>query len=212
MRRLKPDPIPLDVQARILDAAIRAPSGGNNQRWRFILVDDAEIKNQLGPLYRLGVDRLWALPGYAARLADAREQPEAPESIAMMRLYRSVNYQAAHFEEAPLLFFGFAYADRSGSSIFPAVWNAMLAARAEGVGSTLTTLISHQEEQVRRILGVPDDPEWRMACCVPMGYPQGKFGVPPRRPAHEVASRNHWDGPLGFKVPEPLWPPVTDQD
>ena len=60
MRRVKPDPIPEDVQMRILDAAIRAPSGGNNQNWRFMLVDDPAKREQLGELYRVCIDLLWA--------------------------------------------------------------------------------------------------------------------------------------------------------
>ena len=59
MRRVKPDPIPMDVQAKILDAAIRAPSGGNTQGWRFMLVDDRAILSQLGPIYRECIDTLW---------------------------------------------------------------------------------------------------------------------------------------------------------
>ena len=55
MRRVRPDPVPLDVQARILDAAIRAPSGGNTQNWRFLLVDDPTVLSELGPLYRHSV-------------------------------------------------------------------------------------------------------------------------------------------------------------
>ena len=61
MRRLKPDPIPYDVQARILDAAIRAPN--MDQQWRFLLVDDADIKSQLAPLYLQGMQRLMAAYG-----------------------------------------------------------------------------------------------------------------------------------------------------
>src|SRR4051812_38089218 len=82
MRRLKPDPIPLDVQARILDAAIRAPSGGNNQNWRFLLVDDAAIKQQVGPIYRTQVEGLFS-SAYAQRLEAARANPSNPEGAAM---------------------------------------------------------------------------------------------------------------------------------
>jgi nitroreductase len=60
MRRVRPDPIPIDAQARILDAAIRAPSGGNSQPWRFVLVDSPALKAELGPLYRESMAALWA--------------------------------------------------------------------------------------------------------------------------------------------------------
>jgi nitroreductase len=205
MRRLTSDPIPLDVQARILDAAIRAPSGGNSQNWRFLLVDDPSIKQQTGPIYRTQVDALFS-GFYAKRLEAARANPDGPESGAMMRMYRAVRHQADHWEEVPLFLFAYALGDRSGSSIYPAVWSAMLAARAEGIGSTLTTILSGQAE-VDQLLGAPTDQGWRQMACVPMGYPTGHFGVAPRRPVHEVAARNRWDGALGFEVGELLWPP-----
>src|SRR5215213_3734978 len=78
MRRLKTDPIPLDVQARILDAAIRAPSGGNTQRWRFVYVDDPGLREEIGALYRVCVDELWSSPSYAQRIADAKAAPDDP--------------------------------------------------------------------------------------------------------------------------------------
>jgi nitroreductase len=204
MRRLKPDPIPVEVQARILDAAIRAPSGGNNQNWCFLLVDDPQIKARTGPIYRERVEELFAVH-YAQRLEAARSNPDAPESAAMLRMYRAVKHQAEHWEDVPLFLFAYALGDRSGSSIYPAVWSAMLAARAEGVGSTLTTLLAARPE-VDELLGVPTEQGWRQMACIPMGYPTGKFGVPPRRPAHEVSFRNRWGESPGFEAAMPLWP------
>jgi nitroreductase len=204
MRRLKPDPIPLEVQARILDAAIRSPSGGNAQSWHFLLVEDPEIRSALGPIYRERVE--WLMTGpYARRIERARANPDDEESAATLRLFRAVQHQGTHWEEQPLLLFAYAQGDSSGSSIYPAVWSAMLAARAEGIGSTLTTVLGMRPE-VDRLLGVPEGAGWKQMACVPMGYPTGRFGVPPRKPAHTVAGRNSWDGPLGFEVNQPLWP------
>jgi nitroreductase len=205
MRRLKPDPIPPGVQARILDAAIRAPSGSNNQRWRFLLVDDPAVRERLGEIYRVCVRQLWSGPAYVARIADAEADPEKVENRQTLRLVRSAQHLADHFEQTPLLFFAFALSDPSGGSIFPAVWSAMLAARAEGVGSCLTTILDFQRDDVFALLGVPLDEDWQMACCVTLGYPTGRWGVAERRPAHEVAFRNHWEQPLGFEIPAPLW-------
>ena len=134
MRRVRPDPIPVDVQAKILDAAIRAPNGGNTQNWRFLLLDDPPTIGSIAPLYRHAVERLWETI-YAERLASAAANPEAAESIDMLRVQRSAQWLADHFEEVPLFLFGFVQSDRSGGSIFPAIWSAQLAARAEGVGS-----------------------------------------------------------------------------
>jgi nitroreductase len=83
---------------------------------------------------------------------------------------------------------------------------AMLAARAEGIGSTLTGVLqSFFADEVFDILGAPKGGSWYLHGVVPMGYPTGKWGVAPRKPVHEVARRNGWQGDLGFSVPEPLW-------
>ena len=207
MRRVRPDPIPLDVQAKILDAAIRAPTGGNAQNWRFMLVDDREVVGRIGPLYRHSIDQLWKTI-YADRLAAAAEDPGAEESIEMLKVQRSAQWLADHFEEVPLYLFGFVQADPTGGSIFPAVWSAQLAARAEGVGSSLTAVLGFfHPEEVFDILGVPGGEHWVMACCVSFGYPTGRWGVAPRRPVHEVAYRNRWGTDVGFAVDAPLWSP-----
>lgn len=204
MRRVRPDPIPDDVQQRIMDAAIRAPSGGNAQTWRFLLVDDPAVKDQLGPAYRRCLGQLWETI-YADRLAKAADAPDDPDSIQMMKVKRSADHLAEHFEAYPLLLFSFAQFDPTGGSIFPATWSAMLAARAEGVGASLTSVLLFENDNVLDILGVPTDEGWNMASCVTFGYPTGTWGVAPRRPVHEVAHRNQWGEPLGFEIPEPLW-------
>src|SRR5580693_3572970 len=173
MRRVRPDPIPYPVQARILDAAIRAPSGGNTQGWRFILVDDPAVKDQLGPLYRDSIRQLWAT-AYAERGERARSAPEDPVNAATLRMVASAQ---------------------------------QLAARAEGVGSALTSVLGvfHGAEAME-ILGVPDGHGWVMACCVSFGYPTGRWGVAKRHPVQDIAYRNSWGAELGLDVPGPLWP------
>ena len=207
MRRVRSDPIPAEVQARMLDAAIRAPSGGNSQNWRFILVDDPAVKAKLGPLYRECMAQLWAT-GYRERLDRARATPDDPASASLLRVQASAQHLADHFEDVPLFLMAFARNDPSGGSIFPAVWSAQLAARAEGVGSSLTSVLGafHGPEALE-ILGVPADRGWTMACCVSFGYPTGRWGVAARRPVHEIAYRNTWGADLGLEIPEPLWPP-----
>lgn len=205
MRRLKPDRIPRDVQTRILDAAIRAPSGGNTQRWRFMLVDDDAIKAALGPIYRSCAAQLWSTV-YAERIAAAKAQPTDPESIQTQRMVGSARHLADHFEQTPLFLFAFAQSDPNGGSIFPAVWSAMLAARAEGVGTCLTTILSMRNEEVFTLLGVPSDAGWQMFCCISMGYPTGVWGIAERVPVNQVAFRNQWEQPIGFAVSKPLWP------
>jgi nitroreductase len=205
MRRVRPDPIPEAVQARILDAAIRAPSGGNTQNWRFLLIDDPGVKGRLGPLYRDAIDRLWETI-YQPRLERARANPDEAASASLLRVQRSAQHLADHFEAVPLFLAAFTRGDTSGGSIFPAVWSAQLAARAEGIGTALTSVLGgfHHEEALE-ILGVPADQHWIMACLVSFGYPTGRWGVAARRPVQEVAYRNSWGTSIGFDVPEPLW-------
>jgi nitroreductase len=212
MRRVRPDPIPADAQARILDAAVRAPSGGNAQNWRFLLVDDPNVKAAIGPLYRDAMGQLWGTY-YADRIAEARATPDDPESAAWFRIQRSAQHLADHFEDVPLYLFALAQADRTGGSIFPAVWSAMLAARAEGIGTALTSVLGafHADETLSA-LGVPAGEGWFNACCVSFGYPTGRWGVAERRPVHEVAYRNRWGTPVGFEVPGPLWSPRSVSD
>ena len=197
MRRLKPDPIPYDAQARILDAAIRAPN--IEQGWRFILVDDPAIKAQLGPLYLQAFERLVGA-GLGALLTNM-----PPADTPMGRALRSGVHLAQHFADVPLLLIGFGRT-KEGSGIYPALWSAMLAARAEGIGATLTGMLqSFFADEVFDILGAPKDAGWYLHGVVAMGYPTGRWGVGARKPVHEVAARNGWQGDLGFNVPEPLW-------
>jgi nitroreductase len=198
MRRLKPDPIPHDAQARILDAAIRAPNIG--QEWRFILVDDPEIKSRFAPLYRQGFESM--IGGVPEELFADVIKTDTP----MGRTVRSGLHLVNHFAEVPLVLIGFGRT-RDGAGIYPALWSAMLAARAEGIGSTLTGFLqSYFANEVMEILSVPKDAGWYIHGVVAMGYPTGRWGVGARKPVHEVAARNSWQGDLGFTVPEPLWP------
>jgi nitroreductase len=207
MRRVRPDPVPMDVQASILDAAIRAPSGGNTQNWKFLLVDDKEVIGRIAPLYQDAIAQLWTTV-YADRLAAANADPDDPESIQMLKVQRSAQWLADHFAEVPLFLFAFVQGDPTGGSIYPAVWSAQLAARAHGVGSSLTAVLGFwYPSETFEILGVPTDEQWIMACCVSFGYPTGRWGVAGRRPVHEVAYRNRWGTPIGFTADGPLWSP-----
>lgn len=204
MRRVKPDPIPEAVQQKILDAAIRAPSGGNSQTWRFVLVDDRDVLAQLGPIYRACLGQVFGVY-YKDRIAAALADSDAPDSVAMLKMQRSAEHLADHFEDYPLMLFSFAQGDPSGGSIHPSTWSAMLAARAEGVGSAWTSAFALNVAPVLEILGVPEGQGWNFGSCVTFGYPTGRWGVAPRVPVHEVSYRNRWGTPVGFEVPTPLW-------
>ncbi len=206
MRRVKADPIPVEVQRKILDAAVRAPSGGNTQNWRFLLVDDPDVKAKLGPIYRECLGQLWVTI-YKERAEAAEADPESPDAREFVSIRSSAQHLADHFEAYPLLLFSFVQYDPSGGSICPATWSAMLAARAEGVGSAWTSVFLFQLDAVLDVLGVPKQDGWLFSSCVTFGYPTGRWGIAPRRPVHEVSYRNQWGAPVGFEIAEPLWSP-----
>jgi nitroreductase len=208
MRRVKDEPIPDDVVALILDAAVRAPSGGNQQNWQFLWVDDPEVRGKLAPIYRECIDMLWQHV-YGGRIEAAKAQPDLPESKQFMRIVSSVEHAANNFATYPGLLFAFAQHDPSGGSIYPAVWSAMLAARSQGVGGTLTSVFMFKGPQVLELLGVPEDQGWIMSGCVTFGYPTGRWGIAERAPAESVSHRNRWGTPLGIDVNGPRWSPST---
>jgi nitroreductase len=203
MRRVKPDPIPQDVVARILDAAIRAPSGGNMQTWRFLVVTDPAVRNKLAPLYKDCIAQLWTTI-YAAKCEAAEKDPDDPENAAWLRIKRSAQWLADHFAEVPMLLFGFGDA----SSVYQALWNAQLAARAEGVGSALTSVMGvfHKQETLD-VLGLPAEGAPNFVACVTFGYPTGRWGVAQRNPVESVMYENQWGTPVSFPVGGPLFNP-----
>jgi nitroreductase len=190
MRRLKPDPIPEAALRQIMDAAVCAPSGGNRQGWRFVVVRDAAKRARLGELYREGFGELAKLPYYAGAMKE-------PAGSPARKMIDSAAHLAEHMGEAPVLILACITIDpgtkptvTTGSSIYPAVQNIMLAARALGIGTCLTTIHRHREPQVKELLGIPADVE--SVALIPLGYPLGKFGRPPRRPVGDVTFADGW--------------------
>ena len=205
MRRLHRDPIPLDAQARILDAAIRAPSGGNTQRWHFLAVDDRDTKIEVAALYRRCRAREYDEIA-AGGLAYPVHDPEA-HAETMRRIKTSGDDFTEHLAETPLLMFVFAIDDHGGANIYPAIWSALLAARAEGIGGVMTTVLRHEAQRVMSLLEVPVEEGWQLTAMLALGHPRGRWGVAAnRRPVHEVSSRNRWGRNFGVTVPSPLWP------
>ena len=196
MRRLKPDPIPPDVLRAILDAAIRAPSGGNQQTWSFVVVQDPELRDGLGRIYKPAIEALFQPGGaYYDQMQDT-----GPVGEQIRRIARSALYLGQHMHEAPVIVVpcirtgGRGTNITTGSSIYPAVQNLMLAARAFGIGSTLTTIHRVNQDAVRELLGIP--PEVETAALIPLGYPRGRWGVAERRPLSEVAFADRWNQPF----------------
>lgn len=197
VRRLKPDPVPEDVLTRVLTAATWAPTGGNHQGWRIVAVRDAQKKQALEDLYRPHWEGY--IPGYEAHMAS---MPEV-EREKSARALAAGTYLATHLHEAPVIaVFCFnpkrmtitdAALDRpsvvGGGSVYPAVQNLLLAARNEGLGCVLTTLLCLEEAAVKPLLGIPQD--WFTCAHVPIGYPVGGGHGPIfRKPTREMVS---WD-------------------
>jgi nitroreductase len=182
-RYLSTEPIEDDVVRAILDAAIRGPSAGNGQFWAWVVVRDPEVKKQIAGWYREGWER-----HYGSRRDEILNASDGPMSS---RSFLAADHLANHIEEAPVwivpVVLGAAKSTnpRLGSSIYGAVQQLILAARAYGIGSTLTTLHVGHEDDVRKLLGLPDD-ALTMAI-VPLGYPaKGRWAQPKRRPLDEV--------------------------
>src|SRR5438128_3320995 len=195
IRRLKTDPIPEAVLRQIMDAAICAPSGGNRQGWSFVIVRDPARRARLGELYREAWGELMKVPYYAGA---AKEPPDSPAG----KMLASARHLGEHLGEAPVLILACIALDSgvqptltTGASIYPAVQNIMLAARALGIGSCITTIHRFRNAQVKDLLGIPADVE--TAALIPLGYPLGKFGRPPRRSVGEVAFADRWGRALG---------------
>jgi nitroreductase len=203
MRRMKPDPVPESVVPSMLDAAIRSPSGGNSQNWRFLTVTDRETMAHLGGLYGAA----WVQLNdtfYKGR----REAAEARGDEQLLRVMASSQWLADNFANVPLVVLAYHRNDSSGASIYPAVWNMMLAARGHGVGTTLTTILgAFQEQEVAELLGVPLDKGWTNAAAVTCGYPLGRWGVARRAPAHRVVYSEQWGEPPDWTIDQPLWSP-----
>lgn len=184
MRYLKSDPIDDEVLWEILDAAIRGPTGGNQQGWSWIVVRDAEVKRQIAG---------WYLEGWERSYGQRRDEILADDSESGLGRvnFLSAEHLAHNLADAPVWVFPVAHGGggRAGSSIYGAVQNLMLAARAYGIGSTLTSLYAGHEDDVRELLGLPEGAQ--TMALIPLGYPaRGKFSQPKRRPVDEVT---HWE-------------------
>lgn len=203
MRRVKPDPIPNEVVASMMDAAVRSPSGSNSQNWRWVTVTDREMMSALAPLYAEAWEELQQ-SFYKGKLEAARERGDE----STLSVFKSARWLVENFADLPLVVFAYHRNDPSGASIYPAVWSMMLAARSHGVGTTLTTVLGFfKKDEVADLLGVPLEKGWTNAAAVTCGYPLGRWGLAKRAPAHLVTYGERWGEAPDWETPEPLWQP-----
>ena len=193
MRRLKSDPVPDALIRKILEAGICAPNGGNTQRWRFLVIKDQAIKRQVQQYYKRAFDEVVG-PRYLSSAP-----PPGVSRDAYTRQHAAVQYLTDHFHEAPVwivacLDEGAVPPTRwSGASLYPAVPTMLLAARALGLGATLTTRHLLYEKEAEAALGLPSGVH--SYAILPIGYPMGHFGPVGRGPIKEIVYADRWGKP-----------------
>ncbi|MEO1061862.1 MAG: nitroreductase family protein [Actinomycetota bacterium] len=219
MRRLRPDPVPDELLDELVRAATFAPSGSDGQHYAFVVVTDREVMAQLGELWRGVVDTYRTLAGTAvpdftderhARMERALEhqaehfddtpavvvacyRKDRPSASSMLDVRGNVELvRRLGFGRIRRLVAGLRAASNlvEASSIYPAVQNLLLAARANGLAANLTIWHMSDEHGFREVLGVPDD--HGIYALVPIGWPAGRFGPVRRRPLDEIRHRNRW--------------------
>lgn len=198
IRRIRETPIPDDVLQRVLQAAIWAPSGGNRQPWRIIAVRDRALKQKLSDIYveewSKYIDfNLKKVEGASADIIAAVKKGLST-GTKLAETLADVPVVAMFVHDPKALYVTDEGLGRSpvvgGASLYPAVQNLLLAARAEGLGGVLTTLIAARESDVRAVLGFPED--WGVYAMVPLGYPRGNHGPLTRAPFHEMVKFDRW--------------------
>ncbi len=197
IRRFTADPVTDDELRTCLRAAQQAPSGGNVQPQQYLVVTDPAGKAAVAGWYRNAFDR------YESSLPDPTEFRDEAQAASWRRTRDASRHLADHLADAPALVLflqplipwtprdaeGEMDIGRLDASVYPAVQNFCLAARALGLGTALTTVIRIHTAEVLAELGVPEG-RFEIAALVPVGRPQGSFGVAPRKPADAVT---HWD-------------------
>lgn len=183
IRRLRPDPVPRELIRKVCEAGTFAPSGGNRQPWIFVAVDDAKKRRWIADRY---------CPTFQQYIQPAIEQGEKenfPEHL--MRNMRASLHLAEHLAEAPVLLFIAGFTRRNEpqlQALFPCAQNILLACRAVGLGASFTTLHRSFGEECDRLIGLPKN--LPSAVMIPIGWPLGKHGRPPRK---SVDTKLFWD-------------------
>jgi nitroreductase len=190
-------PVARELLLECLAVALQAPSGGNDQGWHFVVVDDPQRRAAVADVFRA------AAIDYAGRARPDRGRRRTlddTERAARRRVMASAGYLFEHLHEVPVLLVpcidgrleGAALVDQATAfgSILPAVWSFMLAARARGLGTSWTTAHLVREAEVAAILGIPYD-EVTQVALVPVAHTVGDdFRPGARRPVEDVV---HWD-------------------
>jgi nitroreductase len=191
IRRFTDEPVEDATLTRCLEAATWAPNGANAQAWRYVVLRSPELRAVVAEAAALSLSVIEPVYGMS-RPAEDDHSRRARTYRATYELHdragdrTSVLFAQQHFPTASELLLG--------GSIFPAMQNFLLAARAQGLGACLTSWASYGGEQLLRdAVGVPDD--WMLAGHVVVGWPRGSHGAVRRHPVDEVVTVDRWDGP-----------------
>jgi nitroreductase len=213
-REFTPDPVPDEILFRIIDTARFAPSGGNRQAWHVVVLQDPTVRKALREIYTAGWYEYLAMTSEGlvpwAPITDRdaeRAAIEAKTEVIAADAAAGPGGFAEHFEEVPALLAVLAdlrclaavdrdlgrYTLAGGASIYPFVWSLLLAARDEGLGGVVTTMVIRREHEVRALLGVPD--ELAVAAIVALGRPVTQPTKLTRRPVEAFTTVDRFDGP-----------------
>lgn len=204
-REFVDEPVPDAVLHRILDNARFAPSGGNRQGWKVVVIREQATRDALVPMMMPAFQRYYAQVQageapwntiHPTRLSEAEiAAAPAPEAVvrriaeAPLLLLVLLDLSVAASFDADLPRVGVI----SGASIYPFVWNILLAARNEGYGGTPTTFVAAREHELKALLGIPE--HLAVAALIPLGRPVKQLTRLKRRPVESFAVMERWDGP-----------------
>ncbi len=188
IRRLRPDPVPRALIRKVCEAGTFAPSGGNRQPWSFVAVSEPERRAFVAERYRR------AFTSYIAPALAAMERPDYPPR--QRRTVESALYLAEHLHEVPVHLFVAGWLRRGQQqtqALFPAIQNVLLACRAVGLGACLTTVHRAFGDEIDDFLGLPRE---RPTCALlPIGWPLGRYGQPPRRSVDDCLVWERYEEP-----------------
>ena len=196
MRRVKPDPVPGEVVRSLIDAGVRVPTPAGHGGYRFMTVTDPEVKRQLGALY---LETFESLVG--GKFGDIVTKADERFRVQLSSSW----WLAENFAAVPLWILVFSQRDDPHArTAYAAAWSVMLAARAYGLGTCLTTILGiENSDRLAQILGIPR--EWMMDAAISVGYPLGRWGLAQRPPAHQITYAEGWGNLVPWEIDEPMW-------
>ncbi len=193
IRRWKDEPVPEDLIWKVIEAGTKAPSGSNLQPWRFVVIQDQGTRDAISAQLRKGLEN----PGLKQMIENAQKSGNKGERLMMtgaMGLFENLA-QAPVFIVPCLYQISSPSQDAStllaGSSIYQAVQNMLLAARALGLGTVMTTFQGAVDDVLREHCQIPA--EATPVALIPMGFPDANFGSTNRKPVDEVTNWEQWD-------------------